>query len=147
MAKNAAIAFVQKVIEDEELRKKTANMKPEETVAFAKEMGYDFTAEELAEAVNEDIELEPEELGNAAGGTIMSPDAYNQYRSEAMMKRIKDTYCNADEIPYVGAPNITPQVHEYVKIGHIEEDGILWGTIGYDVYKCTLCGHEKKVHV
>ena len=55
MSKENAKAFVQAVLNDEGLREKTANMKPEEAILFAKEMGYDFTLDELKD-VKKDAE-------------------------------------------------------------------------------------------
>ena len=43
MSKASAAKFVQAIMEDEALRKRTENTKPEDAVPFAKEMGYDFT--------------------------------------------------------------------------------------------------------
>ena len=70
MSKTAAAAFVKLVMNDEELRQRTGALKPEEIVPFAKEMGFDFTLDELKEVKKEDIELSPDELEAVAGGEI-----------------------------------------------------------------------------
>ena len=41
MSKESAAKFVQAVMEDEELRERTENVKPVDAVPLAKEMGYD----------------------------------------------------------------------------------------------------------
>ena len=134
MSIEAARVFVQAVLNDEELRGKTANMKPEEVIAFAKEMGYDFTLDELKEVKEEDVELSPEELEAAAGGRYgIKEKSHRDY--------IK-SHCNGD-------PN--GPLHNWVKIGH-EERPVLWGifgdyTKGYTLYKCTLCGATKEERV
>ena len=71
MSKESASKYVQAVMEDEELRKRTENVKPVDAVPLAKEMGYDFTAEELTEALNNNMELSLEELGSVAGGAVI----------------------------------------------------------------------------
>jgi predicted ribosomally synthesized peptide with nif11-like leader len=68
MSKENAKAFVQAVLNDEELRQRTGAMKPEELIPFAKEMGFDFTLDELKEVKKDDIELSPDELEAVAGG-------------------------------------------------------------------------------
>ncbi|MBP3856615.1 MAG: Nif11-like leader peptide family RiPP precursor, partial [Ruminiclostridium sp.] len=81
MSKEAASKFVQTILNDAELRIKTAEIKPEEIVPFAKEMGYDFTLEELKEVKEEDIELSPEELESVAGGDSKAVrDGINQHQ-------------------------------------------------------------------
>ena len=143
MSKEAASKFVQAILDDEELREKTANMKPEEAAAFAKEMGYDFTAEELAEEVNEDKELDPEELKNAVGGTL---EPFYEYYSKHELQALEYTYCNYEEMitDFLFA---VPRRHQFVLTGHFEEDSFLWTTNGYDVYTCNLCNFRKKVRV
>ena len=61
MSKESASQFAQTVMNDEELRNRTARIEPAEVVVIAKGMGYEFTADELAAVMNEK-ELEPEEL-------------------------------------------------------------------------------------
>ena len=140
MSKESAEKFIQAVLNDEELREKTANMKPEEVVPFAKEMGYDFTLEELKEVKKEDIELSPEELENAAGGHITSGTVLNWTERRAL---------NAELHCY---RNIRGPRHDWVKIKRKEEPivgGLLtwlgdW-TYGYTLCKCNRCGEQKWV--
>lgn len=54
MSRESATAFAQAAMEDAELRERTAKLAPEELFPIAREMGYDFTAEELEAAMNED---------------------------------------------------------------------------------------------
>ena len=53
------------------LCKRTEKTKPEDAISFAKELGYDFTLEELAEAMNEGRELFPDDLASVAGGSVI----------------------------------------------------------------------------
>ena len=145
MSKENATAFVQKVFDDEELRQRTGAMKPEELIPFAKEMGFDFTLDELKEVKKEDIELSPDELEAAAGGTIEFQD-HARRRSKEMEggSEIKK-HCYGD---------LSKPLHNYVKVGHKEEP-IFWGLLswcsdwsdGFDVYECTLCKAIKNVKV
>ena len=123
MAIEAAIGFVKLVMEDEELRQRTAGLKPEEAVDIAKEKGFIFTAEELTEASNEARELSPDELASVAGGghTGVSKGGGN-----------KKVYCKG---------KIANGKHIFVFDRHVEEK-CLWWTNGYNIYKCTRCGFE-----
>ena len=71
MSKTAA-AFVKLVMNDEELRQRTGAMKPEELIPFAKEMGFDFTLDELKDVKKEDIELSPRSLKRRRGDVTAS---------------------------------------------------------------------------
>ena len=134
MSKENATAFVQKVFDDEELRQRTGAMKPEELIPFAKEMGFDFTLDELKDVKKEDIELSPEELEAVAGGRYgIKEKSHRDY--------IK-SHCYGD-------PN--GPLHNWVETGH-EERPVLWGifgdyTKGYNLYKCSLCGATKEERV
>ena len=145
MSKENAKAFVQAILNDEELRSKTAGLAPEEVISFAKEMGYDFTLEELKDVKKEDVELSPEELEAAAGGDSKAGrnyiDAHNAYRKMAESME----HCYRD---------IKGPLHDYIKIGHVEEP-ILGGCVswlgdwtnGYDILKCSRCGNENRKKV
>ena len=130
MSKEAASKFVQAVLNAKELREKTANIKPEELIPFAKEEGYDFTLEELQEVKKEDIELLPDELEGAAGGFVRG--------KKTIREQNLHLHCYND---------LKKPLHQWVKIGHKEEpflgglfEGGLFGwSTGYDVYECTLC--------
>ena len=151
MSIEAARVFVQAVLNDEELREKTANIKPEEVIPFAKEMGYDFTLDELKEVKEEDIELSPEELGKAAGGSRFEKD-YGTY----MYKVRTELYVNSHYCWVKGSGRTVKYgpLHDWVVVGHKEEP-ILGGwlswagdwTTGYDIYQCTLCGEKRHAKV
>ena len=135
MSKEAASKFVQAILNDEELRQRTEKMKPEEIVPFAKEMGFEFTLDELKEVKEEDVELSPEELEAAAGGR-------GRYVIKDKSRDYVKSHCNGD-------PN--GPLHNWVEIGH-EERPVLWGifgdyTKGYNLYKCTRCGATKEERV
>ena len=136
MSKESAIQFAQEVTEDIELRDRTAKLKPEEVLSIAKEMGYDFTEEELTAAMNEDQELTADDLETAAGGAG-SPGQ----RSQAQKRKLREElakHCNHD---------INGPLHQWVKTGH-EERWMLWAwTRGYDLFTCTLCGATKEEKV
>jgi len=145
MSKENAKAFVQAILNDEELRQRTEKMKPEELIPFAKEMGFDFTLDELKDVKKENIELSPEELEAVTGGTIEFQE-HARRRSKEMEggSEIKK-HCYGD---------LSKPLHNYVKVGHKEEP-VLWGLLswcsdwsdGFDVYECTLCKAIKNAKV
>ena len=69
MALENAQKFIKDIMEDEKMRERFAKLSTEEGLAAAKEMGLDFTEEELKEA-GENYELSPEQLEMASGGNI-----------------------------------------------------------------------------
>lgn len=146
MSKDSAKKFVQAIIDDEELRKRTAAMKPEEAIPFAKEMGYDFTIEELTEVKTEDIELSPEELDSAAGGAIRYQDTIHRQSEMVRDAREKSAHCFS---------KLSEPLHDWVVIGHEEEpflgsifeSGLFGWSTGYDLIKCSRCGAEGKKKV
>ena len=136
MSKESAIQFAQEVTEDIELRDRTAKLKPEEVLSIAKEMGYDFTEEELTAAMNEDQELTADDLETAAGGAG-SPGQRSQGQKRKLREELAK-HCNHD---------INGPLHQWVKTGH-EERWMLWAwTRGYDLFTCTLCGATKEEKV
>lgn len=152
MSKDSAKKFVQAIIDDEELRKRTAAMKPEEAIPFAKEMGYDFTIEELTEVKTEDIELSPDDLENVAGGTIQTQGDMERDSRKRKERLEEDLYCWAK---INGRLRQYGPLHNYVKVGHREdpflggifEGGLFGWSTGYDVYECTNCKAIKSVKV
>ena len=143
MSKENATAFVQAVLNDEELREKTANMKPEDAVPLGKEMGYDFTLEEFTDVMNEDRELSPDELEAVAGGDKKNVNQQKFIRKGVRKVQEEESeHCNND----FNAP-----LHIWIPTGH-EEREVLWGifgnyTKGYNLYKCSLCGETKEERV
>jgi len=69
MAMNHAKEFINKMLENEELRNKFAAMNTEDGLAAAKDMGLDFTTDELKQA-GEDYEMPAEQLDNVNGGGV-----------------------------------------------------------------------------
>ena len=149
MSKENAKAFVQAVLNDEELREKTANMKPEEAVPLGKEMGFDFTLEEFTDVMNEDKELSPEELEAAAGGTndrgldvhrhsMEHGVAGNIERNAHLNSTLKAQYCNG---------NANGTRHQFVE--SIEDREQFFGawTNTYYVLTCSLCGYKQSIHI
>ena len=146
MSKEAASKFVQAILNDAELRIKTAEIKPEEIVPFAKEMGYDFTLEELKEVKEEDIELSPDELEGVAGGARYERDI-GTYQVKVMNQLyVNSHYC---WVKGFGRTVIYGPLHNWETVGHKEEP-ILGGclswlgswTNGYDILKCSRCGAD-----
>ena len=139
MAKEAAAKFVQAVLADKELCEKTANMKPEDAVPVGKEMGFDFTLEELEEVKNEDKELSPDELENAAGGyfqTLVNMRAATKMYERNIDMAKKEAHCFMD---------LSQPLHTPVFVRHEEKPilgGIFGWSQGYDIVKCTRCGQE-----
>ena len=150
MSKENAKAFVQAILEDEELREKTANMKPEDALPLGKEMGFDFTLEEFTDVMNvmnEDKELSPDELEAVTGGdkkaqNDMAKHDYYEKGNQSRQKNVaigmynKAHYCN-------GNPS-TP--HNFIVT--YEDRGFFgaW-TRTYQVSKCTLCGFTQEIHI
>ncbi|MBQ8137292.1 MAG: Nif11-like leader peptide family RiPP precursor [Clostridia bacterium] len=121
MSLENAKKFVQMVQEDEALKARVANLKPEEALAAAKELGLEFTANDLEEAIGDRV-LDMDELVQAAGGIP-----------------VKTKPC----------PNDPNGKHDWVKTGHREiPHKFLWidFTDGYDYFKCSKCGAEKRKH-
>jgi len=144
MSKENAKAFVQAILDDEELRKRTEKMKPEDAVPLGKEMGYDFTLEEFTDVMNEDRELSrelsPDELEAVAGGYEHVQRDMDRWKGFRMDHANKSCHC------YYKLSN---PLHNYVLTGHVEEP-VLWGifgdyTKGYDVYECSRCKVEMKI--
>ena len=133
---------------DEELREKTANMKPEDAVPLGKEMGYDFTLEEFTDVMNEDRELSPDELENVAGGNAklqsqMSKDTHdrgyqNNYKRSNERNYNRAHFCH-------GVPN-GPR-HQFVL--SIEDRAQFFGawTKTYAVYECSVCHYKSEYHI
>ena len=71
MSMNHANEFIKEMLENEELRNRIAGMSTEDGLAAAKEMGLDFTTDELKEA-GENYELPEEVLNNVSGGDFLS---------------------------------------------------------------------------
>ena len=131
MAIENAKKFVEKVKADAALSERMKDMKPEEGLALAKEMGLEFTEAELKSALN-NRELSPDELDEGVGGiTNGGAVIYNTARQQ-------------DRCTY--SENLQ---HDWQYIGHSEEpDSFLWieFTRGYDHFKCSLCGQTKKTY-
>ncbi len=126
MAIENAKRFVEMVAADAALKARLETLDSEAVLAAAKEMGLDFTAEELkAAAMDETVSLD--ELDEVAGGI-----------GKKMSGSV--AWCTK-------SPN---QEHNWVKTGHEEEPHsfFCWDwTYGYDHYKCTYCGKTKREHV
>ena len=125
MSKESAMQFALAVMEDQELRDRTAKLKPEEVLSIAKEMGYDFTEEELTAAMDENKELSADELEAAAGG----------YPGDTIYERESPKHCYFD---------MKGPLHNYVVVGH-EERWMFWAwTLGYDLLQCSRCGYRSE---
>ena len=126
MAIENAKRFVEMVAADAALNARLETLDSEAVLAAAKEMGLDFTAEELkAAAMDETVSLD--ELDEVAGGI-------------GKVKSGSVRWCTK-------SPN---QEHNWVYTGHEEEPHSFscWDwTYGYDHYKCTYCGKTKREHV
>ena len=135
MSRESAAAFAQAAMKDNELRERTAKLDPEKLLPIAKEMGYDFTAEELEEVMNEGLELAPDELDSVVGGMN------NQRSSEFELRRHRrESDRNMAEHCY---GKLSGPLHDWVVVGH-EERWLFWAwTRGYDLLKCSRCGATK----
>ncbi len=116
--------------EDKALRDRLANRNEEEVMAVAKEMGLEFTAEELKEAAKTH-ELTLGEMETAAGGFNTS-GSYGDI--------------TVDSCPKNGYKN-----HSWKYTCHREDEWFNWlkdgelFSIGYDRYTCEYCGRTKDV--
>ena len=130
MAIENAKRFVEMVAADAALKARIETLDSEAVLAAAKEMGLDFTAEELkAAAMVQEVALD--ELDKVTGGV-------GKKMSGKMSGGV--AWCTK-------SPN---QEHNWVKTGHEEEPHsfLCWDwTYGYDHYKCTYCGKTKREHV
>ena len=115
------------VLEDEALQDRTADRSEDEVMAIARELGLEFTSEELKEAAAT-RELTPGDLESVAGGA--------PHRKHAKG--------NSDYCPMNG------DGHKWVKTGHYEDPWFGWlkegglFSLGYDTYTCSCCGATKK---
>ena len=139
MAKESAEKFAMAVMEDSDLRVRTARLDPGELLPIAKELGYDFTAEELAEVMNENQELTPDELEATAGGLPPQRES-DMHRREIENEMFAEIarHCHHD---------VSGPLHNWVVIAH-EERWLFWKwSRGYDILKCSLCGeiNERRV--
>ena len=129
MSLENAKKFIKQAMEDETLRERTANKGEEEILAIAKEMGLDYTAEELKEAAGV-RELDLSDMEPVAGG-----DLYG------MVKDFSEPLC----------PKSKNGEHKWIKTGHYESEWFSWlkkggiFSIGYDTFKCEYCGKKKEV--
>ena len=128
MSKENAKAFVQAILEDEELREKTANMKPEDALPLGKEMGYDFTLEEFTDVMNEDRELSPDKLEAVAGGAVIGGPCTSSDADD-----IKDTYCYGDK---------NGRRHDYEIVLQVKRYVLFFIPKIHNIYRCKLCGHQ-----
>ena len=147
MAKEAASKFVQAILNDEELRERAKDLKPEDAVPLGKEMGYEFTLEEFTDVMNEDKELSPDELEAVAGG---DRKAQENMRYKTMVRTFdsrskgqkqesynREMYCNSN-------PS-TP--HQFIVT--YEDRSCFFGawTKTYEINKCSVCGYEREYHI
>ncbi len=143
MAMENARKFLAMVLEDESLQNRTAHLVEEEVLAVAKEMGLNFTAEEMKNAAAFH-EMSPDEMSSAAGGGVTQAGLVRRRQAEHI-RNPKDAESNQNADDEEG--------HIWVKTGHYEDEwfgwlkeGGLWST-GYDTYVCSHCGKTKEVKV
>ena len=143
MSKESAKEFALAALEDDELRERTSKIEPEKVVAIAKELGYDFTAEELAGVMNEDMELSADDLEAVAGGN--SRTQYNEaYRQRYLKKNLGNTDANQKAMQFYCHGDTNGPKHEWNITRETTWFFWLWNQ-EYDQYKCRLCGYTKKI--
>lgn len=131
MALENARKFIEMVREDEALQDRTANRGEEEVMAIARELGLDFTPEEMKEAARI-REISADELDSAAGGRMKIFKIKRRQQAE-------------------GVPD--EEGHIWYKIGHYEDEWFSWlkkdglFSFGYDIYECSHCGKQIRIHV
>ncbi len=126
MSLENAKKLLERVQKDQALRAHLAGMTPEDRSSAAREMGLNYTEEEMAEAL-QSVEIPLDELEQASGG-IQGRD-----------KPLPHT------LPCPKSPN---QEHNWVFHGHEEEPHtfLFWDfTFGFDIFACSYCGDVKKI--
>ncbi len=130
MALENAKTFIQKVNESEELSSRLAGLNPEETLRAAKELGLEFTEEELKEALSVS-ELSIDDMEQASGGAHGLRANINRHKNDRS-----------------DCPDSPDGSHQWAATGHIEEPHsfLFWDfTKGYDIFRCIHCGMEKRI--
>lgn len=113
MSLQNANKFIDLLLSDKTMQERTAGMKPEEVLAFAREQGLECTLEELKEETLKSRELSPDEMDQAAGG---SAAAYH-YSKEKCPK----------------SPDPDHQ-HKWVKTGNTsQKPSCFWSTGTYSI--------------
>ena len=154
MAKESAEKFAMAVMEDSDLRVRTARLDPGELLPIAKELGYDCgDLQTFADTENEWFtspnreqrwrearqELTPDELEATAGGLPPQRES-DMHRREIENEMFAEIarHCHHD---------VSGPLHNWVVIAH-EERWLFWKwSRGYDILKCSLCGeiNERRV--
>ena len=111
--------FVEMVLNDEELQKRTEAMESEEVLALAKEQGLEFTLDELKD-VDNNRELSTDELDEVVGGEGVT--------------RLGSRSGNPDRCP----SNPNGKEHEWVETGKFDEK-VLFVTVQRVFITCKYC--------
>ncbi len=133
MALENARKFLLLVQEDQALQDRLAGMTPEDRSNVAREMGLDYTEEELMDALKT-VDVSPDELKQVSGGG-------RSYLSHLFEKEPKWLYGSCLKS--------SDGNHNWIKQGHREDPHtfLFWDyTDGYDEYICTYCGEHMDVH-
>ena len=122
MSLQNASKFIDLLLSDKAMQERTAGMKPEEVLAYARELGLECTLEELKEETLKSRELSPNEMEQTAGGSA----AANHYTSPT-------------------CPKSPDKKHKWVKTGEHLSETLLF-LESWDVfYTCEYCMKSKRV--
>ena len=102
MSLENAKLFLEKVVSDNELRNECQEKEYDEVVARAKELGYEFTVEEMKTAINEkrkesgnaEVKLDAQDLDSFAGGALwMGEDASDGHEMGCIVSYHHEDWC------------------------------------------------------
>ena len=127
MSQQNAKKFIDQLRSDKTMQERTAGMKPEEVLAFAREQGMECTLEELKEETLKSREMSLDEMDQVAGG-----GAFHLGRK---------IHSDSDKPACPSSPDGN---HKWVKTGEYKVDTLLF-LEGWDVfYTCEYCMKTKK---
>ena len=124
MSLQNAQKFIDLLAGDKTVQERTAGMKPEEVLAFAREQGLECTLEELKEETLKNREISPDEMDQVAGGIFHIRRKTNSSKPSC--------------------PNSPDGYHKWVKTGEYHATTFLF-LEGWDVfYTCEYCMKTKR---
>lgn len=118
MSLENANKFMNLLKEDETLQKRLADLTPEEKMDAAKELGQDFTIDELKEAAGHNLPME--EMGKVAGGVPLPFDS-------------------SDPFPAEKCPDSPTGDHDWKEMAVFTE----YLVVKHHIMKCRYCGNTR----
>lgn len=118
MSLENANKFMNLLKKDEALQKRLADLTPKERLDAAKELGLNFTIDELKETASHDLPLE--EMGKIAGGVPLLFDS-------------------SDPSPAANCPNSPTGDHDWKEMAVFTE----FLVVKHHIMKCPYCGSTR----